>query len=103
MSDAEKETVPMAECGACRTVIPLDSTECPECQTKFSGVSEEALGECGACNQLVPLESTRCPECGVVFVADDVVDILRGWVNETGVNIRKLFEKFDDDGNGTKN
>ena len=101
MSDAEKETVPMAECGACRTVIPLDSTECPECQTKFSGVSEEALGECGACNQLVPLESTRCPECGVVFVADDVVDILRGWVNETGINIRKLFEKFDDDGNGT--
>lgn len=101
MSDAEKETVPMAECGACRTVIPLDSTECPECQTKFTGVSEEALGECGACNQLVPLESTRCPECGVVFVADDVVDILRGWINETGINIRKLFEKFDDDGNGT--
>ncbi|MEK9650693.1 MAG: EF-hand domain-containing protein, partial [Poseidonia sp.] len=80
---------------------PLDSSECPECQTKFSGVSEEALGECGACNQLVPLESTRCPECGVVFVADDVVDILRTWVHETGINIRKLFDKFDENGDGT--
>lgn len=101
MADDEKQDVPMAECGACRTVIPLDSTECPDCQTKFSGVSEEALGECGACNQLVPLESTRCPECGVVFVADDVVDILRTWVHTTGINIRKLFDKFDTNGDGT--
>ena len=91
----------MAECGACRTVIPLDSAECPECKTKFSGVSDEALGECGACQKLVPLDSTRCPECGVVFVADDVVDILRTWIHTTGVNIRKLFEKFDENGDGT--
>ncbi len=91
MADDENENVPMAECGACRTVIPLDSTECPECKTKFSGVSDEALGECGACQQLVPLDSTRCPECGVVVVADDVVDILRAWIHTTGVNIRKLF------------
>ena len=101
MAEDDNQDVPMAECGACRTVIPLDSSECPECQTKFSGVSEEALGECGACNQLVPLESTRCPECGVVFVADDVVDILRSWVHETGINIRKLFDKFDENGDGT--
>lgn len=101
MAEDDNQDVPMAECGACRTVIPLDSLECPECQTKFSGVSEEALGECGACNQLVPLESTRCPECGVVFVADDVVDILRSWVHETGINIRKLFDKFDENGDGT--
>ena len=101
MAEDDNQDVPMAECGACRTVIPLDSSECPECQTKFSGVSDEALGECGACNQLVPLESTRCPECGVVFVADDVVDILRSWVHETGINIRKLFDKFDENGDGT--
>lgn len=101
MAEDDNQDVPMAECGACRTVIPLDSSECPECKTKFSGVSEEALGECGACNQLVPLESTRCPECGVVFVADDVVDILRSWVHETGINIRKLFDKFDENGDGT--
>jgi len=100
MSDDNKDAVAMAECGSCRTVIPLDSTECPECQTKFSGVSEEALGECGACNKLVPLDSTRCPECGVVFVADDVVDILRKWVHDTGIQIRKLFEKFDTNSDG---
>lgn len=101
MSDEEKDSVPMAECGACRTVIPLDSEQCPECNTRFSGVSEEALGECGACQQLVPLDSTRCPECGVVFVADDVVDILRSWVHSTGINIRKLFDKFDENSDGT--
>ena len=75
MAEEENEKVAMAECGACRAVIPIDSEECPECNTKFTGVSDEALGECGACNALVPLDSTRCPECGVVFVADDVVDI----------------------------
>jgi len=101
MAEDENENVPMAECGACRAVIPLDSAECPECNTKFSGVSDEALGECGACQNLVPLDSTRCPECGVVFVADDVVDILRTWVHTTGINIRKLFEKFDENSDGT--
>ena len=100
MSEEDNETVAMAECGSCRALIPLDSTECPECHTQFSGVSEEALGECGACNKLVPLDSTRCPECGVVFVADDVVDILRKWVHDTGIQIRKLFEKFDTNSDG---
>lgn len=101
MAEEEKEKVAMAECGACRAVIPLDSEECPECNTKFTGLSDEALGECGACNALVPLDSTRCPECGVVFVADDVVDILRAWIADTGVNIRKLFDKFDENDDGT--
>ena len=101
MTDEEIEAAAMAECGACRAVIPIDSTECPECGTNFSGISEDELGECGACNALVPLDSTRCPECGVLFVADDVVDILRQWVADTGINIRKLFEKFDENSDGT--
>ena len=101
MTDEEIEGAAMAECGACRAVIPIDSTECPECGTNFSGISEDELGECGACNALVPLDSTRCPECGVLFVADDVVDILRKWVADTGINIRKLFEKFDENSDGT--
>ena len=75
MSEEEKQSIGMAECGACRAIIPIDSEACPECSTSFSGVSEDALGECGACKALVPLDSTRCPECGVLFVADDVVDI----------------------------
>ena len=101
MSDGEVDSVQMAECGACRAVIPIDSEACPECGTKFSGVSEDALGECGACQALVPLDSTSCPECGVLFVADDVVDILRKWVADTGINIRKLFDRFDENNDGT--
>ena len=101
MSEEEKQSIGMAECGACRAIIPIDSEVCPECGTSFSGVSEDALGECGACKALVPLDSTQCPECGVLFVADDVVDILRQWVADTGVNIRKLFDKFDENSDGT--
>lgn len=101
MSDDEVDSVAMAECGACRAVIPIDSESCPECDTKFSGISEDALGECGGCQALVPLDSTRCPECGVLFVADDVVDILRQWVADTGINIRKLFDRFDENSDGT--
>ena len=101
MTDEENEQVAMAECGACRAVIPLDSSECPECGTNFTGVSEEALGECGACHALVPLDSTQCPECGVLFVADKVIDILRQWIADTGINIRKLFDKFDENSDGT--
>ena len=44
MTDEENESIAMAECGACRAVIPIDSTECPECATKFSGVSEDTRG-----------------------------------------------------------
>ena len=36
-----------------------------------------------------------------MFVADDVVDILRTWIADTGLNIRKLFDKFDENDDGT--
>lgn len=94
MSD-ENEDVPMAECGSCRAIVPVDSSECSECGISFSGVSDEALGECGACNALVPLDSTKCPECGVVFVADDVVDILRTWMANNKMDVKTLFGRFD--------
>ncbi|MGB1521512.1 MAG: EF-hand domain-containing protein [Candidatus Poseidoniaceae archaeon] len=94
MSD-ENEEVAMAECGSCRAIVPVDSTECSECGISFSGVSDEALGECGACNALVPLDSTKCPECGVVFVADDVIDILRTWMANNRMDVKTLFGRFD--------
>ena len=100
MADKDDNKVGMAECGSCRAVIPIDSKACPECNTSFQGVSDEALGECGACQSLVPLDSTRCPECGVLFVADDVVDVLRQWVSNTGIDLRNLFDKFDENGDG---
>ena len=91
MSDDETDEIPMAECGSCRAVIPLNSKECPECGIQFSGVSDESLGECGACNSLVPLDSKSCPNCGVYFVADDVVDVLRKWFTETGIEVLSLI------------
>ena len=100
VSDTETKDVPMAECGSCRAIIPLDSKKCPECGIGFSGVSDEALGECGACNSLVPLDSKSCPECGVFFVADDVLSVLSEWFENTGIESRKLFSKFDSDSDG---
>ena len=96
----ENEEIAMAECGSCRAVVPIDSENCPECGISFSGVSEDALGECGACNSLVPLDSKSCPKCGVYFVADDVVDVLRKWFSETGIEVSTLFQKMDLDGDG---
>jgi len=95
MSDETKEEVAMAECGACRAIVPLNSENCPECNISFSGVSDEALGECGACHGLVALDSTKCSHCGTIFVADDVVEVLRKWLETTGISIPILFKKFD--------
>ena len=100
MIDEDNRSGSMAECGACRELIPIDSSQCPACGVSFSGISDEAMGECGACNKLVPIDSTKCPECGVVFVADDVVDVLRSWLSKTGISVLQLFERFDVDGNG---
>jgi len=96
----ENEDVAMAECGSCRAVVPITSTNCPECNISFSGVSDDALGECGACNSLVPLDSTKCPDCGVVFVADDVIDILRTWMATNSMDVKTLFGRFDTNGDG---
>ena len=68
MSSEETEDIPMAECGACGTIVPLDSESCPNCNIRFGGVSEEQLGECGACSSIIPIDSESCPECGVSFV-----------------------------------
>lgn len=100
MTEEKTEEVATGECGACRAVIPLDSEQCPECKISFSGVSDDALGECGACHGLVPLDSTKCSHCGTVFIADDVVDVLRNWLATTGITIPMLFQKFDTDGDG---
>tara|TARA_B100000459_G_scaffold145594_1_gene110215 strand:+ start:1085 stop:2986 length:1902 start_codon:yes stop_codon:yes gene_type:complete len=100
MSEETKEEIAMAECGACRAIVPLNSENCAECGVSFSGVSDEALGECGACGGLVPLDSTKCAHCGTIFVADDVVEVLRKWLSETGIPIPILFKKFDSNNDG---
>jgi len=100
MSDEENADAPMAECGACRAIIPLDSDSCPECNIRFGGVSDEALGECGACGSLQPIDAAKCSNCNVAFVADDVIGVLGSWLTITGISIQGLFERFDTDGNG---
>ena len=63
-----EEDIPMAQCGACDSIIPLDSESCPECGVRFGGVTDQELGECGACQSIIPADSTSCPNCGAVFV-----------------------------------
>ncbi|MGB0801514.1 MAG: hypothetical protein ACPGSV_00555 [Candidatus Poseidoniaceae archaeon] len=70
MSD---EDIPMAQCGACDSIIPLDSESCPECNVRFGGMSEQELGECGACQAIIPADSTSCSNCGAVFVEQEPV------------------------------
>ena len=67
MSD-ENEDIPMAQCGACGSIVPLDSESCPNCGVRFGGVTDEELGECGACGAIIPADSESCPECGASFV-----------------------------------
>jgi len=100
MSENDDAKDGMAECGACRLVVPVDSEECPGCGISFTGVSETSLGECGACGALVPLESKACPQCGVVFVADDVISILGDWLSATGLTVEDLFKRFDENKDG---
>jgi RNA polymerase subunit RPABC4/transcription elongation factor Spt4 len=71
VSDEQIEDIAMAECGACQSIIPLDSESCPNCGIRFGGVSEEQLGECGACGELQPVDSTSCSKCGVSFVGEE--------------------------------
>ena len=65
----ENLDIPMAQCGACDSIVPLDSESCPNCGIRFGGVTDEQLGECGACSAIIPADSESCPECGVSFVA----------------------------------
>ena len=100
MSTDDDDVEEMAECGACRAVVPVNSTECSGCGVSFTGVSDSNLGECGACGALVPLDSKSCTQCGVVFVADDVIQILDDWLKATGLSVVELFKRFDANGDG---
>mgnify|MGYP006083365813 CR=1 FL=1 len=91
----------MAECGACRAVIPIDSTACTACGVSFSGVAEDEMGECGACGTLVPLDSKSCSQCGVHFVLDDLTTALSDWMKDETLTISELFGVVDVDNDGS--
>ena len=77
MSDIDNDDIPMAQCGACDSIVPLDSESCPECGISFSGVTDEQLGECGACSAIIPIDSESCPECGASFVEVPETDVVQ--------------------------
>ena len=90
MSD---DAMQMAACGACQAIIPLDSKVCPECNARLAG--EEQRWECGACGELFDHQPRSCSACGVVFVSDDVVDVLRSWMKENDMSAKDIFGRFD--------
>jgi len=96
LSDEEIEEIQMAECGACQSIIPLDSESCPNCGIRFGGVSEEHLGECGACGKLQPVDSTSCSECGVSFVTIDEQPGEDSEVENTSSDLSDLEEVVDE-------
>jgi hypothetical protein len=99
--DSNDSEVNMAECGACRAVIPIDSASCSECGVSFSGVADDDMGECGACGTLVPIDSKSCSQCGVHFVLDDLTTALSIWMKDEGLTITELFGMVDADNDGS--
>jgi len=98
MSTNEGHEQSMAACGGCSAIIPIDSTSCPECGIRLGG--EQQRWECGACGELFDHEPRSCTSCGVVFVADDVVHVLRAWLDDNGMSVMDLFGRFDTNGDG---
>ena len=98
MATSDDEQQPMAACGACSAVIPIDSSACPECGIRLAG--EQQRWECGACGELFDHEPRSCSACGVVFVADDVVNVLRDWLSSNSMTVIDLFSRFDTNGDG---
>ena len=98
MSGTENDEIPMAQCGACNSIVPLDSESCPDCGVSFSGVSEEQLGECGACGAIIPIDSESCLECGASFVEHSVIDDPSGdTIEDTTEEISEEIKPVEDD------
>ena len=100
-NESTSDDTEMGECGACRALIPVTSTSCPECKVSFEGVEDADLGECGACQALIPIDSTSCSECGVQFVLDDLKVALSDWMKDEGLTITGLFNAVDENMDGT--
>ncbi len=57
--------------------------------------------ECHACGKFNPPGSPSCSECGALFVYEQVMEKLHGWMIQNELTVVELFERFDEDGNGT--
>ena len=57
--------------------------------------------ECEVCGKFNPPGALKCSECGVLFVYDQVMEKLHKWMIDNELTVTELFDKFDEDGNGT--
>ena len=57
--------------------------------------------ECHACGKFNPPGSLNCSECGALFVYEQVMEKLHAWMIENELSVTELFDRFDEDGNGT--
>ena len=57
--------------------------------------------ECEVCGKFNPPGALKCSECGVLFVYDQVMEKLHKWMIDNDLSVTELFDRFDEDGNGT--
>ena len=57
--------------------------------------------ECEVCGKFNPPSALKCSECGVLFVYDQVMEKLHKWMIDNDLSVAQLFDRFDEDGNGT--
>ena len=94
MTNETTEDNPMAECGACGSIIPLNSQSCPDCGAVFGQVSDSSLGECGACGTIQPADALKCINCGVSFVeeTEPVSTVQETVVEEPAIVVSEVIE-----------
>ena len=73
-ADSKDEEEQMAACGACGSLLPMDSKSCPDCGVSFSGLNTDPMGECTACGAMNLLSSKQCWRCNIMFIGLDDVD-----------------------------
>ena len=56
---------------------------------------------CEVCGSMNPPNSLLCGDCGALFVYDQVMEKLEAWMIENAMSVKDLFNRFDEDGNGT--
>ncbi len=56
---------------------------------------------CEVCGSMNPPNSLLCGDCGALFVYDQVMEKLEAWMIDNAMSVKDLFDRFDEDGNGT--
>lgn len=110
LEERQKDTEELNVCPSCRSEIPVDSKECPECGTELmenekngeigrdfeelKELIEEDIEEniCPSCGSSIPIDSEKCPECGEELK----VDKEKGKYFEELEELEELIEDFEE-------